>query len=54
MKTNNIVIPPYLKENDIVSIISPSGNIEIEYIIGMENSLKTQKEVIEAGYTRIS
>ena len=42
MKTNNIVIPPYLKKNDIVSIISPSGNIEIEYIIGMENSLKSR------------
>ena len=41
MKSNKIIIPPYLKSRDAVSIVSPSGTICTDYLDGMEKRLQS-------------
>ena len=33
--------PPYLKSNDQIRIVSPSGNIELKYIVGAKKTLRS-------------
>ena len=33
--------PPYLKSNDQIRIVSPSGNIELKYIVGAKKTLSS-------------